>query len=290
MYNFNLEASFKGRNSQVILKNKVIVVTGGAGLIGKGFIESIALHGGIGVIADLNLDLAHKAKDSIIKKFQTHPSSTDSIALDLISLEQRIYCLSLDITSKTSLIQAIEELHNHYGRIDALVNNAYPRTQMWGKKNFFEVEYEDFCANMNMQMGGYLLSSQQFAKYFKTQGHGNIVSMSSIQGVYAPKFDTYIGTQMDSPIEYSIIKAGVCHMTRYMAKYLANTGIRANAIAPGGILDNQPQSFLEKYKSHCTSKGMLDPQDLSGVLVFLLSDASAYINGQILVVDDGWGL
>lgn len=274
----------------MILKDKVIVVTGGAGLIGKGFIESIVLHGGIGVIADLNLELAHKAKDSIIKKLQACPSPINSTSLDLIDLEQRIYCLSLDITSKASLTQAIEELHARYGKIDALVNNAYPRTQMWGKKNFFEVEYEDFCANMNMQMGGYLLTSQQFAKYFKTQGHGNIVSMSSIQGVYAPKFDTYIGTQMDSPVEYSIIKAGVCHMTRYMAKYLANTGIRANAIAPGGILDNQPQSFLERYRSHCTSKGMLDPQDLSGTLVFLLSDASTYINGQILVVDDGWGL
>lgn len=274
----------------MILKDKVIVVTGGAGLIGKGFIESIVLHGGIGVIADLNLELAHKAKDSIIKKLQACSSPADSTPLNLMDLEQKIHCISLDITSKASLAQAIEELHAHYGRIDALVNNAYPRTQMWGKKNFFEVEYEDFCANMNMQMGGYLLSSQQFAKYFKTQGSGNIVSMSSIQGVYAPKFDTYIGTQMDSPVEYSIIKAGVCHMTRYMAKYLANTGIRANAIAPGGILDNQPQSFLERYRSHCTSKGMLDPQDLSGTLVFLLSDASTYINGQILVVDDGWGL
>ena len=95
---------------------------------------------------------------------------------------------------------------------------------------------------------------------------------------------------MDSPIEYSIIKAGVCHMTSSMAKYLANTGIRANAIAPGGILDNQPQSFLDKYRSYCTSKGMLNPQDLCGALIFLLSESSRYINGQVLVVDDGWGL
>lgn len=264
----------------MILQDKVIVVTGGAGLIGKGFIESIVQHGGIGVIADISLEAANAAKESICSKLAaSHPNAGD-----------RIFCLTLDITSKQSLQDALQTLHKQYGRIDALVNNAYPRTPMWGKKNFFEVEFEDFCANMNMQMGGYLLSSQQFAKYFKTQGYGNIVSMSSIQGVYAPKFDTYEGTQMDSPIEYSIIKAGVCHMTRYMAKYLANTGIRANAIAPGGILDRQPQSFLERYKAHCTSKGMLDPEDLSGTLIFLLSDASRYMNGQILIVDDGWGL
>lgn len=268
----------------MILKNKVVVVTGGAGLIGKAFIESIVSHGGIGVIADVHLDLAQKAKDSILQNLCSQQTS------HINHMEEKIFCTPLNITSKESLSQAIGEIHNRYGRIDALVNNAYPRTPMWGKKNFFEVEYEDFCENMNMQMGGYLLTSQQFAKYFKNQGYGNIISMSSIQGVYAPKFDTYIGTQMDSPIEYSIIKAGVCHMTRYMAKYLANTGIRANAIAPGGILDNQPQSFLQRYKDHCTSKGMLDPQDLSGTLVFLLSDASLYLNGQILVVDDGWGL
>lgn len=263
----------------MILKDKVVVVTGGAGLIGRGFIEAIIRHGGIGVIADINLAAAEAAKSAVCQNLKDEHLNVDSI-----------FCIELDITSKTSLESAITTLHSRFGKIDALVNNAYPRTAMWGKKNFFEVEYDDFCANMNMQMGGYLLSSQQFAKYFKQQGYGNIISMSSIQGVYAPKFDTYIGTQMDSPVEYSIIKAGVCHMTRYMAKYLANTGIRANAIAPGGILDNQPQNFLERYRGHCTSKGMLDPQDLSGTLVFLLSDASAYINGQILVVDDGWGL
>lgn len=269
----------------MILKDKVVVVSGGAGLIGKGFIKAIVEHGGSGIIADINMQAAQEAKAHIIQAIceDTHKPPTQNI-------ESKILCISLDITSKQSITQALQAIHEQCGKIDALVNNAYPRTTMWGKKNFFEVEYEDFCANMNLQMGGYLLCSQQFAKYFKTQGFGNIISISSIQGVYAPKFDTYIGTQMDSPIEYSIIKAGVCHMTRYMAKYLANTGIRANAIAPGGILNDQPQSFLERYRGHCTSKGMLDPEDLSGTLVFLLSDASKYINGQVIVVDDGWGL
>lgn len=258
----------------MMLENQVVVVTGGAGLIGRSFVESIVKNGGVAVIADINTQIALEAKNNLAERVDT----------------SKIECLKLDITSKESLLELIDTLHDKYGHIDALVNNAYPRTSMWGKRNFFEVAYEDFCANMNMQMGGYLLTSQQFAKYFKNQGHGNIISISSIQGVYTPKFDTYEGTSMDSPIEYSIIKAGVCHMTRYMAKYLANTGIRANAIAPGGILDNQPQSFLDKYRNYCTSKGMLNPQDLCGALIFLLSESSRYINGQVLIVDDGWGL
>lgn len=260
-----------------MLKNKVIVVTGGAGLIGRAFVKAIVENGGIAIIADINLELAIRAKEMIERELEN-----DNCV--------KIECIQLDITSKQSLIDVIGKLHDGFGKIDAIVNNAYPRTSMWGKKNFFEVEYEDFCANMNMQMGGYLLTSQQFAKYFRQQGFGNIISISSIQGVYAPKFDTYEGTSMDSPVEYSIIKAGVCHMTRYLAKYLANTGIRVNAIAPGGILDNQPESFLKRYRGYCTSKGMLEPSDLSGTLVFLLSDFSKYINGQVLVVDDGWGL
>ncbi len=109
-------------------------------------------------------------------------------------------------------------------------------------------------------------------------------------GVYAPKFENYEGTNMDSPLEYSIIKSGINHMTRWMAKYLANTGIRVNAIAPGGILDNQPQSFLEKYAKCCTSKGMLNSEDINGTLIYLLSDMSKYVNGQVIIVDDGWGL
>lgn len=266
------------------LNGAVVVVSGGGGRIGSAFIKAIAQSGGIGVIAEITQELADSAKERIVKELQE--SSTDS----KIDYSLRIEALQMDITSKDSLLKAISHLRNKFGKIDAVVNNAYPRTANWGKADFWDLEYSDFCQNMNMQLGGYLLTSQQFGKFFKNQGFGNIISISSIQGVYAPKFDTYIGTNMRSPIEYSVIKAGVCHMTRYLAKYLANTGIRANAIAPGGILDAQPQSFLERYRAYCTSKGMLDTQDLCGSLIYLLSPASKCVNGQILVVDDGWGL
>ncbi|XAK03146.1 oxidoreductase [Campylobacter coli] len=257
-----------------MLKNKIIVITGGSGLIGSSFVEAVVQNQGIAIIADINLDLAHKLKSRLEVKYQN----------------ANVDCVLLDITSKDSIQKCIAYLNDRYSKIDALVNNAYPRTSNWGKKSFYEIEYEDFCLNMNMQMGGYLLCSQQFSIYFKKQGFGNIVSMSSIQGMHAPKFDTYCGTNMTSPIEYSIIKAGVNHMTRYLAKYFANSGIRVNAIAPGGILDKQPEIFLKRYREYCASKGMLDAQDLNGTLVFLLSDNSKFINGQILVVDDGWGL
>lgn len=256
------------------IKNKIIVVTGGAGQIGKEFIKAIARNGGIAIIADINESFGLQVKDQIVSEIKC----------------ENIDFIQMDITLKESLDKAIEILSNKYGKIDALVNNAYPRTHSWGKKGFFELDYEDISANLSMHLGGYILTSQEFAKYFKKQGYGNIVSISSIMGVYAPKFENYIGTNMQSPIEYSVIKAGIIHMSRYLAKFLKNTNIRSNVIAPGGILDNQPESFLKAYRNCCVSKGILDPQDICGTLVYLLSDASKFVSGQTIVVDDGWGV
>ena len=122
------------------------------------------------------------------------------------------------------------------------------------------------------------------------QGHGNLVHISSIHGISAPKFEHYEGSDMVSPIEYSAIKAGIISIARYLAKYCNNQNIRVNCISPGGILDKQPDSFLKKYRSSCQSKGMLDAVDIAGALSFLLSDHSKYINGQNIIVDDGWSL
>jgi len=95
---------------------------------------------------------------------------------------------------------------------------------------------------------------------------------------------------MTSPIEYSAVKSGMITMTRWLAKYYKNKNIRVNCVSPGGILDQQQQSFLKKYRESCTSKGMLAPTDVVGAILFLLSDQSKYINGQNIVVDDGWSL
>jgi NAD(P)-dependent dehydrogenase (short-subunit alcohol dehydrogenase family) len=95
---------------------------------------------------------------------------------------------------------------------------------------------------------------------------------------------------MVSPIEYSAIKSGIIAITRYLAKYYKGTNIRVNCISPGGIIDNQPEIFLKRYLKSCTHKGMLNASDLSGTLIYLLSDFSKYVNGQNIIVDDGWTL
>jgi len=195
----------------------------------------------------------------------------------------------LDITDKTSVAKLIETLHRRHGRIDAVVNNAYPRNRNYGRK-FEDVTYEDFCENLGLHLGGYFLIAQQFSAYFRKQGRGNIINMASIYGAMAPRFEVYAGTPMTMPVEYAAIKSSIINLTKYMAKYLKGTGIRVNAISPGGILDAQPDAFLERYKVNCLSKGMLEVKDLNGTLLYLLSDMAAYVNGQNIIVDDGFSL
>ena len=256
-----------------MLKDKVVVITGGAGLIGKEFVKAVLENGGIAIIADINEEIGTQVKENLSKEL----NSTNK---DFVKL---------DITSKNSLNECISYLDGKYGRIDALVNNAYPRNKNYGR-HFFDVEYGDFVENTGLNLGGYFTASQQFALYFKKQGYGNIVNISSIYGIMAPRFEIYDGTEMTMPPEYAAIKSGLIHLTKYMAKYFKGINIRVNALSPGGILNNQPTEFLEKYNSFAINKGILDASELKGTLVYLLSDMSKYVNGENIIVDDGWCL
>jgi len=256
-----------------MLKDKVIVVTGGAGLIGSEFIKSIAQNEATAIIADFNIEQANKVKKDLYDQYGL--SNIDTV--------------QIDITNKQSIIKAIKIINSKYRRIDAIVNNAYPRNKNFGNY-FFDVEFDDFNENINLNLGGYFLTSQQFAKYFKDQGYGNIINISSIYGVVAPRFELYKDTPMTIPIEYAAIKSALIHLTKYMAKYFKELNIKVNAISPGGIFDNQNELFLERYNEKCIKKGMLNQKDLCGTLIYLLSDMSEYVNGQNIIVDDGFVL
>lgn len=255
------------------LDGKVIVVTGGAGLIGRAFCRAVAQHGGAAIVADRD----GVGSGEVAQALQAEGHAGTATALEL------------DITSKASLVAAIAQIHEAHGRIDAVVNNAYPRNAAYGR-HFEEVTYDDFCENVSTHLGGYFLTSQQFASYFKKQGHGSIVNMASIYGVTAPRFGVYEHTAMTMPVEYAAVKSAVIHLTKYLAQYFKGSQIRVNCISPGGVLNGQPAEFVAHYKSFAASKGMLDAPDLCGALVFLLSDMSEFVNGQNIVVDDGWSL
>ena len=252
-----------------LVRDKVVIVTGGAGLLGRTFCQAIADNGGIAVVAEYDIAMAEKL---------------------CTSLENAsIVPAQVNITDKNSIKALIATISEKYGRIDALVNSAYPRNKNYGK-HFFDVAYSDFCENVGMNLGGYFLTSQQFATYFEKQGYGNIINLASIYGVIAPRFEIYDNTPMTMPVEYAAIKSGLIHLTKYMAKYFKGKNIRVNTISLGGIEDKQPEPFLKAYKEFCLNKGMLDAKDISGTVLYLLSDLSEFVNGQNIVVDDGFTL
>jgi len=252
-------------------EGQVVVVTGGGGLLGASLCNGIASEGGIPVVTDVDIERAEQVAGEIrARGFTTH-------------------AVALDITEGTQIDQVIVEVQDRFGSVDAVVNGAYPRGKHFGRP-VEEVEYKDFCESLSLHLGGYFLVSQRFAVAFKSQGHGNIVNISSIYGLVAPRFELYEGTSMTMPVEYAAIKAGVVNLTRYFAQYYRRDGIRCNALAPGGVRDGQSEVFMSRYDAMCGSKGLLDATDVVGTVTFLLSDASRYMTGQVLTVDDGWSL
>ena len=253
----------------MMLDNQVVLISGAAGKIGSSFTTAVAEAGGRVVVGDLNQEKGQEIAKSI--------GANNALFV------------KMDTTDPKSIWDGIVEGQKAFGPINSAVHCAYPRSIGWGT-TFEDLDPQYLNEDLSLQLGGAITFSQQVIKAFRSNGYGNLIHVSSIQGVSAPKFEHYEGTGMVSPIEYSAIKAGVIAISKYIAKYLKNQNIRSNCISPGGILDNQPQMFLEKYRNSCSSKGMLEPYDLSQALVFLLSDHSRFINGQNIIVDDGWSL
>ncbi|MBN2458163.1 SDR family oxidoreductase [Candidatus Woesearchaeota archaeon] len=256
------------------LNDKVIVITGGAGLIGRAFVQGCAEKGARVIIADVD----EKEGQRLVKDVKGKTGNNE------------IIFIRCDINNKDNIDGLIKAVIMKYGVIDALVNNAYPRNRNYGKR-FEDVRYEDFCENININLGGLFLVTKEIADVMKKQKKGNIINIASIYGVFAPDFEVYKGTKMTMPIEYSAIKGAVVNMTRYLASYLGKYNIRVNAISPGGVFNNQPPGFVKRYsKKVVLGNRMAGTDDICGVLAFLLSDQAGYITGQNIIVDGGWSL
>ncbi len=241
--------------------------------MGSSFVRSIVQNGGIAIAA---------SRHSSEEKFKS--------IVDVSKNELRkIHFSRVNVTSIHSIASLFDSVSKKHGHIDAVVNSSFPRNSMWGAK-FEDVAYEDFCENININLGGCFLVCQRAMRFFSNQGYGNIVNISSIYGIIPPKFEIYDKTKMTKEVEYIISKSAIIHFTKYLAKYLKGKNIRVNCLSPGGVFDNQPAEFVRKYNAQCLSKGLLSSDDINGTLLFLLSDHSKYVNGQNIVVDDGFSL
>lgn len=250
-----------------------VILTGATGLLGKVFSREIAMNKANLVMADINEKKGLKLVEDLRKE----------------TGNKKIVFQRCDITKPGEVRDLVNKSLDRFGRIDVLVNNAYPRNRNYGKK-FEEVTYEDFCVNVDMHLGGYFLITREVSEVMKKQKSGNIINIASIYGLLAPDFRVYERTDMTMPVEYSAIKGGVINLTRYLASYLAKYNIRVNCISPGGIRDNQPKRFVEEYSKRTPLGRMGNPEDITGGLIYLLSDASSYVTGHNLIIDGGWSI
>ena len=240
------------------LENKIIVITGGNGLLGSAIIKRLKIEGAFVI----NLDINHKTNESL----------------------SNIAC---DITIEESINNALNLIIQKYSRIDGLVNNAYPRTKDWGNK-FEEIKLNSWKQNIDWQLNSYFYISQQVAMQMTKQKNGSIINIASIYGVVGPDFSVYDGTNMTMPAGYAAIKGGLINLTRYMASYFGPHNVRVNTVSPGGIFNNQNITFVQNYEKKVPMRRMGTPDDIAPSIEFLLSDESRYITGQNIIVDGGW--
>jgi NAD(P)-dependent dehydrogenase (short-subunit alcohol dehydrogenase family) len=240
------------------LKDKIVVVTGGNGLLGNAFIQEINKHGGIAISADINAE----------KNLG----------------EKQYYC---DITDESSVQELLDAVVKEYGKIDGWVNNAYPRTKDWGAK-VEDLPLSSWKQNLDMHLTGYFICSRIALEQMKIQKFGSLINLGSIYGVQGPDFTVYDGTAIGNPVGYAAIKGGIINLTRYFASYYGKYNVRANCVSPGGIFDNQDEIFVKNYEHKVPMKRMGLPADIAPSVVFLLADGSKYITGHNLIVDGGW--
>jgi NAD(P)-dependent dehydrogenase (short-subunit alcohol dehydrogenase family) len=241
-----------------LMKDKIVIVTGGSGLLGQEMIKDIQRKGGIAINADLNVETnLDKGK------------------------------IKIDITNDESIQNGIDQVSSKYKRIDGLVNNAYPRTADWGKK-FEDVELDSWRKNIDMQLNSTFVFCQKVLKVMADQKAGAIVNIASIYGVVGNDFTLYEDYGGTSPAAYSAIKGGIINFSRYLASYYGPLGIRVNCVSPGGIFDNQDPLFIDRYESKVPMKRLGMPDDIAPSVSFLLSEEAKYITGHNLVVDGGW--
>ncbi len=263
---------------QFSLKNKVAIVTGATGLLGKQHCIALAESGAQVVVADLNLgDCRHLAAE--------------------LPGENHLP-LALDVTLPHSLRCGRNAVLKKYDRLDVLVNNAavndkFESPALAAEQSKFEnYPLEMWLRSLEVNVTGVFLASQIFGTAMAEQGSGSIINVASTYGMVGPDQSLYVkpdGEQafFKSPA-YPATKGAVLNFTRYLAAYWGKAGIRVNSLSPGGVENGQENWFIENYGRRTALGRMAQPNDYRGALVFLASDASAYMTGANLVVDGGW--
>ena len=262
------------------LKGRVAIVTGGAGLLGVRHAEAIASAGGVPVLADIRGADAEARAAEIAKAFDVPAIGG-----------------ACDVTRPESIEALLQAVLARLGRVDILVNNAAnnPKVETPGE-SFSRLERfpaDQWNADLAVGLTGPFLCAKIIGDVLAMQKRGVIINISSEYGIIAPDQRLYekAGLPTDEqpvkPVTYSVVKAGLHGLTLYLATYWARSGVRVNTISLGGVESGQPAAFLERAASRIPMGRMAQPHEFQGALVYLCSDAAAFVTGANLVVDGG---
>lgn len=246
------------------LKNKVILVTGGAGMYGKCIVEALAEADGTVITASRNLDNGR------------------AFAQEMQKRSLNVHAMRVDQADHGSVMALKEEIAAEFGGLHVFVNNAVARPM----KRYTD-PLDAWAESMRVNATGMFDLLREIADLLAKSDGGTIVNISSMQGMFAPDFWLYEGTEMDSPPDYHFHKGGMTTLTRYLARRLAPQKIRVNCVSPGGMLGGQNPRFIERYNKKVPLGRMANHDDIKGVVVFLASDASSYITGENILMDGG---
>lgn len=262
------------------LDQEIAIITGGAGFLGSHYAQTFAREGAHLVLADVDKKRAIALAKEIETEFDTH-----AIAIET------------DVGDPDSVNAMVERIADQFNRIDILVNNAAldPKFdkvhQGEYSQRFEDLPFQEWQDSLSVNITGMFLCAQAVVPLMRSQQSGVIVNVSSTYGLVGPDQSLY---QIEGkpaqykPVTYSVTKAAVLGLTRYLASYLRGTGIRVNTLTPGGVYLDHDEQFVARYSAKTLLGRMATPEEISRALLFLVSDGSTYMTGANLVVDGGW--
>ena len=264
------------------LSGRVAIITGGAGLLGVKHAEAIAELGGLPVLLDIDGGKAAERAEAIASKYGTRSTG-----------------LAADVTNPEAIIDALDRVLDEFGRVDILINNAAndpkieagANTTQWSRLENFPLEVWE--KDVAVGLTGAFLCSQVIGSELARRGKGVILNVASDLALIGPDQRIYRregvpeSSQLVKPVSYSVVKAGLLGLTRYLATYWADKGVRVNAISPGGVHKDQDERFVQRLTSLIPMGRMACPDEYKAAIVFLVSDASSYMTGANIVIDGG---
>ena len=258
------------------LTGKVVVVTGGTGLLGSAYCQGLAEQGAQVVMADL------AAADPVAKAQAVKPLKGPGA-----------WGIACDVGVEADVVHLFQTVLEKFGRVDAVLNNAAATGEHLMRQGAVFTSFEDSTLAVweqaiRVNLTGVYLVAREGGKAMLQSGGGSLVNVSSTYGVVGPDHRIYDGMKFNSLPSYAAAKAGVHGLTRWLATYWGDKGIRVNTLVPGGVENKHDPEFVRRYTERTPLRRMAKPEDMVGMMIYLVSDASSYSTGQQFFVEGGW--